>query len=105
MSKMRYVTFLWVLLVLVTAATASAATDAVTMITGEKIVGEIKKVEKDVLTIETTFSDSDFKIEWDQIASIESDRQFLVETFNGRRLAGTLKVSTRNWRSLSMDAI
>ena len=62
------------------------------MITGEKIVGEIKKVEKDVLTIETTYSDSDFKIEWDQIASIESDRQFLVETFDGRRLAGTLKV-------------
>ena len=28
----------------------------------EKIVGEIKKVEKDVLTIETTYSDSDFKI-------------------------------------------
>ena len=62
------------------------------MITGEKIVGEIKKVEKDVLTIETTYSDSDFKIEWDQIASIESDRQFLVETFDGKRLAGTLKV-------------
>ena len=53
---------------------------------------EIKKVEKDVLTIETTYSDSDFKIEWDQIASIESDRQFLVETFDGKRLSGTLKV-------------
>ena len=61
-------------------------------VTGEKIVGEIKKVEKDVLTIETTYSDSDFKIEWDQIASIESDRQFLVETFDGKRLSGTLKV-------------
>ena len=70
---------------------ASAATDVVTTITGEKIVGEIKKVEKDVLTIETAYSDSDFKIEWDQIASIESDRQFLVETFAGRRLSGPLK--------------
>src|SRR6476619_7172450 len=89
---MRWLTSLCVLLILTTAAAASAATDVVTMITGEKIVGEIKKVEKDVLTIETTYSDSDFKVEWDQIASIESDRQFLVETFNGRRLAGTLKV-------------
>ena len=92
LSKMRCLTSLWVLLILAAAATASAATDVVVMITGEKIVGEIKKVEKDVLTIETTYSDSDFKIEWDQIASIESDRQFLVETFNGRRLSGTLKV-------------
>src|SRR4249920_1048186 len=91
LSKMRYLTSLWVLLILIAAARASAATDVVTMITGERIVGEIKKVEKDVLTIETTYSDSDFKIEWDQIASIESDRQFLVETFDGKRLSGTLK--------------
>jgi putative salt-induced outer membrane protein YdiY len=89
---MRCVTSLWVLLILITAASASAATDVVTMITGERIVGEIKKVEKDVLTIETTYSDSDFKIEWDQIASIESERQFLVETFDGKRLSGVLKV-------------
>src|SRR4249920_1208847 len=91
LTRMRRVTFLWVLLILIAAARASAATDVVTMITGERIVGEIKKAEKDVLTIETTYSDSDFKIEWDQIASIESDRQFLIETFGGRRLSGPLK--------------
>ncbi len=91
-SKVRCVTSLWVLLILVTAARATAATDVVTTLSGERIVGEIKKVEKDVLTIETSYSDSDFKIEWDQIASIESDRQFLVETFDGKRLSGTLKV-------------
>ncbi len=89
---LRGMTSAWVLLILIIAARASAATDVVTTLSGEKIVGEIKKVEKDVLTIETTYSDSDFKIEWDQIASIESDRQFLVETFNGKRLSGTLKV-------------
>ena len=49
------------------------------------------KVEKDVLTISTVYSDSDFKIKWDQVASIESDRQFLVETFDGKRLSGSLK--------------
>ena len=82
---------LWVLLFLARAAVASGATDVVTMTTGERLVGEIKKLEKDVLTFETTYSDSDFKIEWDQIVSIESDRQFLVETFGGKRLAGPLK--------------
>ena len=87
--SMRCVTF--VFLLLIPAGVASAATDVVTMITGERIVGEIQKVEKDVLTMSTTYSDSDFKIEWDQIASIESDRQFLVETFDGKRLSGQLK--------------
>jgi putative salt-induced outer membrane protein YdiY len=65
--------------------------DVVIMTTGERLVGEIKNVEKDVLTIETGYSDSDFKIEWAKIASIDSDRQFLVETFDGKRLSGSLK--------------
>src|SRR4051794_25287770 len=91
-SKAGRVTASFIFIFLAMSAVASAATDVVTVLTGEKIVGEIKKVEKDVLTIETTYSDSDFKIEWDQIVSIESDRQFLVETFGGKRLAGPLKV-------------
>ena len=91
MFKAARVAASWVLIFLTSTAVASAATDVVTTLTGEKIVGEIKKVEKDVLTIETVYSDSDFKIEWDQIASIESDRQFLVETYAGKRVSGELK--------------
>jgi hypothetical protein len=68
-SRVRRVAALWVFLFLATSAVASAAgTDVVTTLTGEKIVGEIVKVEKDVLTIETAYSDSDFKVKWDQIA-------------------------------------
>ena len=58
--------------------------------TGDKLVGEIIRVEKDVLTFSTGYSDADFKIEWDKVASIESTRQFLVETFDGKRLTGSL---------------
>jgi len=65
--------------------------DVVITTTGDRLVGEIKSVAKDVLTIETGYSDADFKIEWDKIVSIDSDRQFLVETFDGRRLSGSLK--------------
>ncbi len=91
-SRVRRITVSWMFVFLATTAVATAAgTDVVTTITGEKIVGEIQKVEKDVLTIETVYSDSDFKIKWDQIASIESSRRFLVETFAGSRLSGELK--------------
>lgn len=72
------------------AAVAYAAEDVVITITGDRLVGEIIRVEKDVLTFSTGYSDADFKIEWDKVASIESSRQFLVETFDGKRLSGSL---------------
>ena len=53
-------------------------------------------VEKDVLTISTAYSDSDFKIEWDKVASIQSPRQFLIETFDGRRVPGSLTADVAN---------
>jgi len=43
-----------------------------------------------VLTFSTPYSDSDVATEQDEIASIESSRQFLVETVRGQRLSGSL---------------
>jgi hypothetical protein len=88
---MRKVIAFVAVLFLSTTAASYAATDVVTTTTGEKLVGEIKKLEKDVLTMSTEYSDSDFKIEWDKVASIESDRDFLIETFDGKRISGSLK--------------
>jgi hypothetical protein len=45
----------FIFIFLATTGVASAATDVVTVLTGEKIVGEIKKVEKDVLTIDDRY--------------------------------------------------
>jgi putative salt-induced outer membrane protein YdiY len=81
----------WLVVFMGSAGVAYAAQDVVITITGDRLVGEIKKVEKDVLTLSTDYSDSDFKIKWDKIASIESDRQFLLETFDGKRVSGSLK--------------
>lgn len=94
-SAMKWVTLCWIFPVLA-AAGAAAAQDTVTISSGEKMVGEIKKVEKDVLTIETPYSDSDFKIEWDKVVGIDSARQFLIETFAGRRLSGSLTADVAN---------
>src|SRR5262245_62045076 len=79
-----------------TSSLADAAKDVVTTTSGDRLVGEIKSVEKDVLTLSTDYSDSDFKIKWEKIASIESDRQFLVETFGGQRLTGVLSRDPSN---------
>jgi putative salt-induced outer membrane protein YdiY len=90
LPAIRRVTAIWILLLLATASAAYAQTDTVTTATGETIIGEIISIEKDVLTISTPYSDADFKIKWDQVVSIDSPRQFLIETFDGRRLSGAL---------------
>jgi hypothetical protein len=72
------------------AGVADAQQDVVITTSGDRLVGEIKRVEKDVLTLETAYSDADFKIEWGDVAGLESKRQFIVETFDGRRLSGSL---------------
>ena len=82
---------LWVA-VFVGDAGVAYAQDIVVTANGDRLVGEIKSVGKDVLTLETPYSDSDFKIEWEDIVSLASDRQFIVETFDGRRISGSLKV-------------
>ena len=74
----------------ISSAGVASAQDVVITTSGDRLVGEIKRVEKDVLTLSTDYSDVDFKIEWGKIASIESKRQFLVETFDGKRLSGSL---------------
>ena len=81
----------WLAMFVIGSAGAAYAQDVVITTNGDKLVGEIKSVEKDVLTLETPYSDADFKIEWEDVVSIASDRQFLVETFDGRRVSGSLK--------------
>ena len=82
---------IWLMVFAGGSGVAHAAKDVVVTTSGDRLVGEIKSIEKDVLTIETDYSDADFKIKWEKVASIESDRQFLVETFDGQRLSGALK--------------
>ncbi len=86
---------IWLAVFMGGAGIAYAAQDVVVTTSGDRLVGEIKNVEKDVLTLSTDYSDSDFKIKWDKIVSIESDRQFLLETFDGKRLSGSLTPEQR----------
>ena len=81
----------WLALLMSSAGIAYAGKDVVITTSGDRLVGEIKNVNKDLLTLSTDYSDSDFKIKWEKVASIESDRQFVVETFDGKRILGSLK--------------
>ncbi len=78
---------------LLTSAAIASAQDVVVTTTGDRLVGEIKSMEKDILTVSTDYSDVDFKIKWENVVSIESKRQFLIETYDGKRLSGSLTPS------------
>jgi len=67
-------------------------TDTLIMSNGNVVVGEIKNMNKNVLQIETDFSDSDFKIEWDKVRYIKSDQTFIIFSSNGNHFDGSIKM-------------
>ena len=68
-----------------------AQTDSLIMKNGDVLVGEFKDMNQGVLGIETDYSDSDFKIEWDGIGRIYSHTHFMITTSNGDRYNGTIE--------------
>ena len=64
--------------------------DSLILINGDIIVGEVKGMDKGVVTIETDYSDSDFKIEWEGISSIRTESIFLINMTNGERYNGRI---------------
>lgn len=83
---------IWMSLVLsVLAIPCTAQTqDSLQLVNGNTIVGEIKNMDKGVLKIETAYSDSDFKIEWEKITALRTTTFFLITLSNGQRYNGTL---------------
>lgn len=67
-----------------------AQNDSLTMNTDEILVGEIKILDKGIITIETDYGDSDFKIEWDKVKYINTIQKFIIITTNGNRYYGKL---------------
>jgi hypothetical protein len=61
-----------------------AQNDTIVLKNKDRLIGEIKSMKKGVMTIETTYSDTDFKVELINITEIRSDRTFLAKLSNGR---------------------
>ena len=57
-----------------------AQNDTLILNNQDVIVGEIKEMNRGILTIETDYSDSDFQIEWEKIARIISTQKYTVST-------------------------
>lgn len=73
---------------------AEAQNDTIVSKDNSVLVGEIKEMDRGVLTLETNYSDSDFKITWLELKEIISTRKYRFSLSNGDRLHGTITVDT-----------
>lgn len=72
--------------------------DSLVLSNGDILVGELKNMDRGVATIETDYSDSDFKIEWDGIIELFTDNEYLITLSDGSRFNGRLQ-------SISPDSV
>jgi len=80
-----------------------AQIDSLILKNGDVIAGELKSMDKGVVTIETDYSDKDFKIEWGGIAEIHTESFFLVTLSDGRRYNGTLESPSPGRATINID--
>lgn len=64
---------------------AFSQNDTVVLANGDRIIGEVKKMDRGVLTIKTPYSSSDLKIKWKKVKSIQSVESFLITETSGKR--------------------
>lgn len=59
--------------------------DTLLLSNGDRIIGEVKKMDRGVLIIKTPYSSSDLKVKWKKVKTINSEESFLVTATDGRR--------------------
>jgi hypothetical protein len=86
------VALLFVFLVgLVPSGLASDRTDIIVLKNGDRVTGQIRRMQYGILDVKCDWGDSSLKIYWDQVKHIESDRMLSIELSAGGRFRGTLE--------------
>ena len=81
----------------------AAQKDSLIMINNNYIAGEVKSMDRNILVIETDYSDDDFTIEWDGIREIYTETYFLITLTDGSRHNSHIKSTGPGKISLVSD--
>lgn len=95
--------FLILTIVFVISEFANAQKDSLIFRNGNYMVGEVKKMDKNVATVETPYSDKDFNIKWNSIQEIYTNTYFLMTLSNGSRYNGTISSNAPGRISIVTD--
>lgn len=88
-----------------------AQNDTLRLNNGDVIVGDLKSMDRGVLTIEPSYSDSDFKITWESIKEMKANQRYLITLSDGGRINGTFRsagegkifIDNENGEDLTVD--
>ena len=89
---MKYILF--ILLIFLGSSQLIFSQDSLVLINQNFIVGEIKDMDRGVVTIETDYSKDDFRIEWKGIKEIYTTTNFMITLSDGERYSGKIKSDT-----------
>lgn len=79
-----------ILLILVPAASAKRNDDVIIMKNGDRMTGEIKRLEDGKLFFSASYMSSDVSVEWNQVQRLESKDHFNVYLADGRTHTGVI---------------
>jgi putative salt-induced outer membrane protein YdiY len=65
--------------------------DTISLRNGRKIYGEIKKIQSNVVSVKTSYSDSDFKIKFKKVSTIKIERLCFILLTEGRQKTGYVR--------------
>jgi len=71
--------------------TTSAQNDTIRLKNNDILVGQIKSLSTGILTMETSYSDKDFKIEFNKIKTLIISRNCIITLTNDRRFFGKIE--------------
>lgn len=78
--------------------------DSIILKNNNRIVGEIKSLDKSVLTLKTSFSDKDFKIKWQHVKEVYSEHFFIIALENGNRFSASIQTDSINKNIVLLNA-
>ena len=91
MKKIALFTFL--LATFICNIKATAQKDSLLLSNKDLIVGEIKSMDRGVITIGTDYSKDDFRVKWSGISKIHTNSFYIITLADGTRLNGKLNTS------------
>lgn len=71
----------------------NAQKDTLVLKNKDVIIGEVKGMDRSVITIGTDYSKDDFKVKWEGINTISTNSSYIITLKNGNRLHGQVKTS------------
>jgi putative salt-induced outer membrane protein YdiY len=89
---MKLEKIIFVLILVFSFLNSKAQQDTVYTLNGDVLVGELKSMRLNVLTFDTKYADSEFKIDWSEVGGIIVNSKLLIFTDDGSRYTGTMNV-------------